>query len=590
MQAKGLSFYWSLWGGEEYWNIGAVNSVVDNWKAEIIRVPMGVEFNDDQTGFKGYLDPKGRDRQTRLVETLVNAAIAKDIYVIIDYHSHDAETHTQNAIEFFDYMAKKYGKYDNVIFEIYNEPIAPSWPAIKSYSEAVIQTIRKYSDNLVVVGNEFYSGRPDVASESPINDPNGAYVLHIYAPYANENEELLARVNKTLNNNKALFVTEWGNIYSWGEKDARTDNSSFASSNFWMNILDKEMISSANWCVLSTNMKVANPNEACLFNEEFGTISRTGVGWSDTTRMTPSGKYIYKWLNIHAQNVQWRKEIKSPDSPALLSPASNITKASVNAIFIWRKIKNATKYYFQLSTNSQFTAIIKSDTTLTDTTTSVSGLLEGNKYYWRLQAKNIAGSSAWSETRNFTTILSSPTNLKVERTALKELKLQWNDNSSNEDGYFIERKRSVDANYSIIDSVKNGSGIYTDKTVDQGQTYNYMVVAFTKFAKSEYSNVATFIVTGVEKDAIPTEYSLNQNYPNPFNPSTVIKYQLPENSFVTIKVYDVLGKEIARLVNETKQAGYHKIVFNSGNLVAGAYFYKIDAGKFTDTKKFILLK
>ncbi len=336
MQVKGLSFYWSLWGGEEFWNVDAVNSLVDEWKTEIIRVPMAVEFNDDKTGYKGYLDPTGRDRQIRLVETLVNAAIAKDIYLIIDYHSHDADTHTQNAKDFFEYMAKKYGNYDNVIFEIYNEPIAPDWPIIKAYSEAVINTIRAYSDNLIAVGTQNYSLWPDVSSESPIDDPNLAYVLHIYAPYGNENEDLISRVNKTLYNNKALIVTEWGNIYAWGDKNARTDDASFASSDFWMNVLDEDMFTSANWCVLATNKKdAAGPNEACLFNEKFGTVSRTGVGWNDTTRMTPSGKYIYKWLNEQAQNVQWRKEIKVTESPILLSPESNFTNSVTNPSFKW---------------------------------------------------------------------------------------------------------------------------------------------------------------------------------------------------------------------------------------------------------------
>jgi fibronectin type 3 domain-containing protein len=104
------------------------------------------------------------------------------------------------------------------------------------------------------------------------------------------------------------------------------------------------------------------------------------------------------------------------------------------------------------------------------------------------------------------------------------LKLQWNDNSSNEDGYVIERKKSSDNNYSTIDTVKNGTPEYYDKTIEQGQTYNYRVAAYTKNSKSDYSNVATIIITGIEGEDIPTEFSLNQNYPNPFNPSTIIKY------------------------------------------------------------------
>ncbi|MBN1637628.1 MAG: T9SS type A sorting domain-containing protein, partial [Ignavibacteriales bacterium] len=81
-----------------------------------------------------------------------------------------------------------------------------------------------------------------------------------------------------------------------------------------------------------------------------------------------------------------------------------------------------------------------------------------------------------------------------------------------------------------------------------------------------------------------------QNYPNPFNPSTVISYQLPVSSLVQIKVYNVLGQEIATLVNEEKPAGTHNVKFNASNLSSGIYFYRIEAGKFVETKKMVILK
>ncbi len=588
MQVKGTSFYWSLWGGEQFWTKGAVNALVDDWKAELIRVPMAVELNDNWTPISyGYLDPIGRDRQIKLVETLVDAAIARDIYVLIDYHSHDADTHTQNAKEFFGYMANKYGKYDNVIFEIYNEPITPDWPTIKTYAEAVIDTIRYYSDNLVVVGTEGYSQRVDNASLSPINDNNVAYVFHFYANHT-ETEQLY--VSNALNNNVALFATEWGNIYVWGDKTNRTDADAFAVSDVWHDMVDANMISSANWCVKSTNMNSTNPNEACLFNEQFGAISRTGDGWRDTTIMTPSGKYVYKWLQKQAQSVKWRETVQVPNSPILLSPVSNMIKSNINATFVWSKIRNAAKYNFQLSSNSQFSTIIQSDSTLTDTTLSAKGLFEGQKYYWRIQTMNIAGTSPWSETRNFTTIISTPSNLKVEMTAQKELKLQWSDNSANEDGYLIERKKSTNQNYSILDSVKNGTPVYYDKTIEQGQTYNYRVAAFTIYAKSDYSNEATIIVTGVKNDKLPTEFSLSQNFPNPFNPATKIKFALPQSSQTKLTIYDVLGRAVQTLINQELKAGYHEINFNANDMAGGIYFYRIKAGNFTETKKLILLK
>ncbi|RKZ00273.1 MAG: hypothetical protein DRQ13_00760 [Ignavibacteriae bacterium] len=85
-------------------------------------------------------------------------------------------------------------------------------------------------------------------------------------------------------------------------------------------------------------------------------------------------------------------------------------------------------------------------------------------------------------------------------------------------------------------------------------------------------------------------YSLKQNYPNPFNPSTTISYQIPEISFVTIKVYDVLGNEVATLVNKENPIGSYEVEFNASSLSSGIYFYRLQAGNFVETKKMVLLR
>lgn len=99
-------------------------------------------------------------------------------------------------------------------------------------------------------------------------------------------------------------------------------------------------------------------------------------------------------------------------------------------------------------------------------------------------------------------------------------------------------------------------------------------------------------VTGINTGGAftPLKYELTQNYPNPFNPTTNISYQIAKNSLVTLKIYDVLGKEIATLVNEELNAGNHEVSFDASGIPSGVYFYKITAGAFTDTKRMILLK
>jgi len=89
---------------------------------------------------------------------------------------------------------------------------------------------------------------------------------------------------------------------------------------------------------------------------------------------------------------------------------------------------------------------------------------------------------------------------------------------------------------------------------------------------------------------ITTQYSLSQNYPNPFNPSTTISYSLPQSGWVQLKVYDLLGREVSSLVNEEQSLGNYKVEFNANNFTSGIYFYKLQSGSFTETKKLILLR
>jgi hypothetical protein len=93
-----------------------------------------------------------------------------------------------------------------------------------------------------------------------------------------------------------------------------------------------------------------------------------------------------------------------------------------------------------------------------------------------------------------------------------------------------------------------------------------------------------------ESPMMPMEYRLEQNYPNPFNPETVIRYSLLVTGPVTLKVYDVLGREMATLVDEVKQPGEHRVLWNAGNYSSGVYFYRLQAGSYSGTKRLLLLK
>merc|ERR1719254_75024 len=121
VQLKGMSFFWSQWQGQ-YYTEGAVNTLVDDWGCTLVRAVLGIHESS------GYLQDPGTEKAK--VELVVNAAIAKGIYVIIDWHDHHAEWHVNEARGFFTEMASKYGGYPNVLFETYNEPLAVSWSGV----------------------------------------------------------------------------------------------------------------------------------------------------------------------------------------------------------------------------------------------------------------------------------------------------------------------------------------------------------------------------------------------------------------------------------------------------------------------------
>jgi len=120
---------------------------------------------------------------------------------------------------------------------------------------------------------------------------------------------------------------------------------------------------------------------------------------------------------------------------------------------------------------------------------------------------------------------------------------------------------------------------------------NYIVNAGKSGPLRWDSASVNIVITGVSSNSSnPTSFMLYNNYPNPFNPTTIIKYSIPEVSFTSLIIYNELGKEVSTLINETKSAGTYEVEFNASNLSSGVYYYKLQAGTFTETKKMILAK
>ena len=173
---------------------------------------------------------------------------------------------------------------------------------------------------------------------------------------------------------------------------------------------------------------------------------------------------------------------------------------------------------------------------------------------------------------------------------INEVILNWT-TATEINNRMFEIERSAEKSKYVTIGYVNGHGTtteyhdytYLDNTVNKG-IFFYRLKQIDFDGQYEYSNVIEVEVTA------PGKFALSQNYPNPFNPGTIIKYQVPELSFVTLKVYDVLGKEITTLVNKEKPAGSYEVKFDGTGLPSGIYFYRLKAGSFVETKKMVLMK
>ena len=169
--------------------------------------------------------------------------------------------------------------------------------------------------------------------------------------------------------------------------------------------------------------------------------------------------------------------------------------------------------------------------------------------------------------------------------------LNWSTVSElNNSGFDIERKAATGNDFTKVGNV-SGNGTTNSPVnytfTDRANTgkYNYRLKQIDLNGNFEYFNLSNEIEVGV-----PNSFAMSQNYPNPFNPSTKINYDLPVDGIVSIKLYDLTGRQVASLVSEAKIAGYYTVSFDASNLASGMYFYRISAGSFTSTKKMALVK
>lgn len=266
---RGISFGWHNWW-PRFYNESAVKWLKKDWNVNVVRTSMGI-------------DPQGaylEDPEFALekVKAVVDAAIAEDLYVIIDWHSHDL--YLDDAKNFFGEMAKIYGANPHVIYELFNEPDTESWEEVKAYSEEIITEIRKHDpDNIILVGSPTWSQDLHLVAQNPIQDQeNIMYVLHFYA--ATHKDFLRNRAEAARKAGLPIFVSECAGMEASG--DGPIDQASWTA---WLDWMETNQISWIAW-------SVSDKDEACSMLQP--DASATG-NWTDA-QLKPWGQVVRETL------------------------------------------------------------------------------------------------------------------------------------------------------------------------------------------------------------------------------------------------------------------------------------------------------
>lgn len=237
---RGVSFGWHNWW-PRFYNAVAVQWLATDWKCNVVRAAMGVEPDG------AYLEKP--DWSKEKIKAVVDAAIRNDIYVIIDWHSHNINR--KEAKEFFTEMATLYGKDPHVIYEIFNEPDHETWQEVKDYSTEIISAIRVIDpDNIILVGSPHWDQDVHIVADDPLRGfSNIMYTLHFYA--ATHMQALRDRAEYALSKGLPLFISESAGMEASGNGPLNT-----AEWNRWIGWAEEKKISWITW-------SVSDKNETC---------------------------------------------------------------------------------------------------------------------------------------------------------------------------------------------------------------------------------------------------------------------------------------------------------------------------------------
>jgi endoglucanase len=253
---RGVSFGWhSMW--PRFYNEKAVGWLAKDFKCNVVRAAMGIEVGEHSYS-------KEREFSKGRVEAVVNGAIQSGIYVIIDWHSHNINL--IEAKEYFDEISKKYGKYPNVIYEVFNEPDYETWPEVKAYAEEVIKVIRANDpDNIILVGSPRWDQEVNLPAADPIKGYNNLmYTMHFYA--ATHQKELRDRTDEAIKIGLPIFISESAGMEASGDGPMN-----YVAWQEYINWMEERKLSWITW-------SISDKDETCSMLKK--TASSEG-NWTD---------------------------------------------------------------------------------------------------------------------------------------------------------------------------------------------------------------------------------------------------------------------------------------------------------------------
>ena len=242
---RGMSLFWANAGdGGPYFNDNVVGWLAHDFRVSVVRAPIGADATGGGGG-TGYADGR-KDDMLRMANAVIEACIRRGVYVIADWHVHNT-SYSNQAIDFFKNIGQKYGKYPNVIFEPFNEPLeGVGAGTIKSFVDPLVVEIRKHSDGLVVVGSGTWSQNPnDFSGSNKITDSknNTAYSFHFYTN-THGYDGYGSKVSSALSSGLAVLVTEFGTVNANGDGQHNA-----TGTNSWLTALEGWKVGWINWSV-----------------------------------------------------------------------------------------------------------------------------------------------------------------------------------------------------------------------------------------------------------------------------------------------------------------------------------------------------